>query len=186
MVPLGRPSMSEVIDRHVPDGPWSPSAPCKARSVRTPVAAACVASCLSFIASGCGGGSSHRPAAATAILAPATVLPVSAECSLPILKDADGNVTPLLCPDGGVNVRAWRVYARGHLSNGPPHWSKVMSLGRGATANQVFDAMCTDQLQVYDAGPITYSAEQLAAAYYGWRFRGNDPATEWGNRPCSG
>src|SRR5436305_1207985 len=47
---------------------------------------------------------------ARAILAPATVPPVADECSLQTTDAADGNVFPLLCPAGGVNVTAWNHY----------------------------------------------------------------------------
>jgi hypothetical protein len=105
-----------------------------------------------------------------AILPPATVAPVSDECTLPLTHEEDGNVIPLLCPDGGVNVLAWRQFARGWVLRPPLIWSRTMQLGANATATSVFRAMCFDRDRVQGTNPLTMSAEMLAAAYYGWTF----------------
>jgi hypothetical protein len=102
------------------------------------------------------------------VLPPATVRPVSAECTLPLTHDADGNVTPLLCPDGGVNVAAWEDLANGQVDSKPVSWSKTMSLGRNATSAEVESAMCSDYEDIYGTNPLTFSSGTLAAAYYGW------------------
>ena len=46
------------------------------------------------------------------VLPPAMIAAVSAECTLALTHDADGNVRPLLCPNGGLNVAAWQWYAK--------------------------------------------------------------------------
>jgi hypothetical protein len=121
-----------------------------------------------------------------AVLAPARVPPVKNECLRALLHDADGNVQPVLCPNGGVNVDAWRHYARGWVGHPPLIWSKTMGLGPHPSAKDVFDAMCVDMAKVYGTIPLTESAETLAAAYYGWRFSRGNPSQELGNQPCPG
>lgn len=114
------------------------------------------------------------------VLSPARVRPVKEECTLPITEQTDGNVAPLLCPNGGVNVTAWHHYA-----SGPDFtWSKTMALGRRATAAQVSEAMCVDYRAVYGTRPRTISAERLASAYYGWTFASDDPVARF-ERHCS-
>jgi hypothetical protein len=131
---------------------------------------------------------SAAPAAATSslltVLAPATVPPAGSECTLQLTNDADGNVTPLLCPGGGVNTNAWRHDARGFAGGQPVTWSKVLGLGPQASAQQVYQAMCSDYQNVYGTRPITESAEQLAQAYYGWTFAGNSPLAEFESLGC--
>ena len=46
------------------------------------------------------------PTTTPPVLSPATVAPVSAECNEATQTSADGNVSPLLCPKGEVNVAA--------------------------------------------------------------------------------
>ncbi len=109
-------------------------------------------------------GRSASPTGFT-VLAPATVPPVYAECNVPVSDSTDGNLYPLLCPNGGVNIRAWDGYTR--YIDGP-----LFELGRNADAAVVLAAMC----QAYyhkpaDATSVeVQSAEELAAAYYGWNF----------------
>jgi hypothetical protein len=118
------------------------------------------------------------------ILAPATVAPTTDECNLTVTAQADGNVVPLLCPTGGVNVVAWDHYAKGAVGGGPLTASKTMAIGRAATAAQVGDAMCFDYRAVYGTKPLTMSAERLAAAYYGWAFTTDDPAKTFAQTEC--
>jgi hypothetical protein len=99
---------------------------------------------------------------AFSVLAPATTAPVVDECSLPITTAADGNVSPLTCLDGGVNVLAWNQLASDH--------PVLMTLGPGATPTQVEQAACTDLSQNTRTIPITVSTEEIAAVYYGWKF----------------
>jgi hypothetical protein len=107
---------------------------------------------------------------ARAILLPAKVAPVSDECTLPVSNKTDGNVAPLLCPNGGVNRIAWAHYSRGKVRDLPATSSKTMQLGRDASATSAFGAMCSDYSNVYGTNPLTRSSEKLAAAYYGWTF----------------
>ncbi|HZT66034.1 MAG TPA: hypothetical protein VFA11_09630 [Acidimicrobiales bacterium] len=123
-------------------------------------------------------------ASARAILSPATVGPVSDECTLPLTYYQDGNAGPLLCRGGGVNVFAWQDFVEGQVSGGPRSWSQTMALGPNATANQVWQAMCADKPRIYGTNPRTISAEKLAAAYYGWNFHGSDPATQFQQNGC--
>ena len=86
----------------------------------------------------------------------------------------DGNVSPLLCPGGGVNVPAWDVYATNNLL--------VMAQPRGASEYQVVQAFCSDLADGHTTLTIEESAEELAAHYNGWSFGGDSAAT---NPNCS-
>lgn len=103
---------------------------------------------------------STQPYAAD-VLAPATVPSVSGVCSFMVTYTADGNVTPLVCLDGSVNAQAWDFYAR--LGN-----SELLTLGRGATEAQVYQAMCHDYTDLHMTKPETDSTEEIAGLYYGW------------------
>ncbi len=100
------------------------------------------------------------------VLAPQTAPPVVTECSLTLIKQADGNAKPLFCPEGGINVLAWHYYAV--LKH------KVMALPANSSFTQVFAAMCSDSAIGTTTNVIESSEEQLAAAYNGWSF-GQDP-----------
>ncbi|HEY6789797.1 MAG TPA: hypothetical protein VI365_21060 [Trebonia sp.] len=116
--------------------------------------------------------------AGLAILAPATVQPVSAECTEQVTYDADGNVSPLTCTNDGVNTIAWQDFADGQ-SGTTPNGSELLRLGRYASPTQVYQAMCYDFTNVYKTKPITESAEEIAQAYYGWQFAGGSPVSEF-------
>jgi hypothetical protein len=96
------------------------------------------------------------------VLAPARVLPAAALCSFETQATADGNVTPIFCRGGAINVPAWIFYA--------PISSNVMSLGRGATRASVTAAMCLDMKNFHATFPEEGYAYELSAAYYGWAF----------------
>lgn len=113
------------------------------------------------------------------MLPPATSPPVKPDCTLQLVYDADGNVTPLLCASGGVNVLAWQLYA-GH----PGTYPELFRLGPFASPTQVYSAMCSDYHDVFGTNPLTISAEHLAGAYYGWRFAGNNPVTDFTANGC--
>ena len=87
-----------------------------------------------------------------------------------LTTSGDGNVSPLLCPDGGVNVRAWRVYATNNLL--------VMEQPRNASEYQVVQALCSDLADGHTTLTIEDSAEELAAHYNGWSFGGDSAATD--------
>jgi hypothetical protein len=110
------------------------------------------------------------------ILSPQTTPPVSAECSIPLTYSADGNATPLLCHSGGVNVLAWNDYASNHLL--------VMGLGPGATASEVYSAMCSDTAAGHTTNPIESNAEELVADYNGWSFGNDSEFTEFLGENC--
>ena len=107
-----------------------------------------------------------------AILAPTTVPPVSAECNLPVTESEDGNWSPLLCSDGGVNVPAWGRYA--HLITAP-----LFVLGRNATESAVIATMCQADTEGNATLPEVQSAESLAGAYYGWPFQDTSRITSF-------
>lgn len=126
---------------------------------------------------------SHLSSHLRPILAPAQVAPARDECSHSLVHDADGNVAPLLCANGDVNILAWRWYAKGWVFHGPIVWSTTMGLGRYATYQQVVAAMCVDMANTYGTIPMTLSSETLAAAYYGWHFA-HDPVEEFETEPA--
>lgn len=116
-----------------------------------------------------------------AILAPATVPPVSDECTLQVAYDADGNVSPLLCASGGVNTIAWHRLAYGDGT--VPAKSELLTLGRYASPEQVYQAICHDYTDIFKTKPVTGSVEQIAKSYYGWQF-GVDPLQEFDQLGC--
>ena len=95
-----------------------------------------------------------------AMLAPATVPPLVNECRQALSHSLDGNVSPLTCTSGGLNVLAWQFYS--------VLGTDVMSLGRGASLRQIFGAMCTDASVDHATGPEAQAAATLASNYYGW------------------
>ena len=96
------------------------------------------------------------------VLAPAKVLPAAALCSYETQATADGNVTPIFCRGGAINVQAWTFYA--------PISSNVMALGRGATRTAVTAAMCLDMKNFHATLDEEGYAYEISAAYYGWTF----------------
>jgi len=96
------------------------------------------------------------------VLAPASVMPAVDLCSADLVATANGNVYPLLCQGGAVNVTAWRFYVQ--VS------SNILALGLDPTLDQVQAALCADQSQYHATYVEESSAYQLAAAYYGWSF----------------
>jgi hypothetical protein len=121
-------------------------------------------------------------AADLAVLAPAAVPPVSAECAEQLTYGADGNISPLTCANGGVNTPAWHILAYGE-SGTTLNSSELLRLGRYANPTQVYQAMCYDYANVYKTKPITESAEEIAQAYYGWVF-GVDPVQNFETSGC--
>lgn len=115
---------------------------------------------------------------APAILAPATVPPVSAECTEPVTYEADGNVSPLTCANGGVNTVAWHHYTFGE-SGTAPTGPELFTLGLYAGPSQVYQAMCHDYETDFRTVPLTVQAETLAQAYYGWQFAGDNPVKDF-------
>jgi hypothetical protein len=109
------------------------------------------------------------------VLPPATVPPVKDECTEQLVYGADGNVSPLTCPGGGVNTAAWKQLA----VNG----TELLGLGLYATPTQVYQAVCHDYDTVYKTKPITESAEEIAQAYYQWKF-GVNPLSEFEQVGC--
>jgi hypothetical protein len=71
---------------------------------------------------------------------------------------ADGNASPLLCPNGGVNVPAWNNYTGSY--------GAILALGPSATESTVISTMCS----VSPPYPEIENAGILASHYYGWSF----------------
>jgi hypothetical protein len=107
------------------------------------------------------------------VLPPATVAPKVDECTQQLTFGADGNVGPITCPDGDLNVLAWQQMA---ASN-----PLVMSLGPYATPSQVEEALCADLRT--STIPIETSAYKISALYYSWSF-GIDPSAVLLNGGC--
>jgi hypothetical protein len=101
----------------------------------------------------------YTPIGTLGTLPPVSVPPAIATCQIPVTHEADGNVSPLLCPDGGVNVIAWAYYAK---SADP-----ILNLGSNSSATSVERALCEVQGATLQTRLDEY---RLASAYYGWRF----------------
>ncbi|HSS61643.1 MAG TPA: hypothetical protein VLK30_09335 [Candidatus Limnocylindrales bacterium] len=101
------------------------------------------------------------------VLPPATDPPLGNLCTAPVTILADGNVSPLLCKTGAVNVKAWQYYAS--VS------SSVLGLGLNPTQGQVESSICDDYKHGHATKPEETSGYKLATAYYGWKFN-VDPA----------
>jgi hypothetical protein len=98
------------------------------------------------------------------VLAPARITPVLSECSTRVTHTQDGNVFPLLCRNHGVNVVAWRFYARGG--------NYLLALGKRATYARVNRYYCSllGANNRYLTYPEVESMFTLATAYFGWRI----------------
>jgi len=127
-------------------------------------AAASGSSGSTTVAAGASGGSTPSSAAVELqTLAPASEPPVQSECSVTVDVAPNGDISPLFCADGGINVLAWQAYAKRNPS--------VMSLGRGATSSDVLAAMCNDLVSsVHASVDDEKNIEALAARYNGWTF----------------
>lgn len=96
------------------------------------------------------------------VLPPAGDMPAGKLCSAAIATTADGNVTPLLCHDGAVNVQAWSFYS--DISQ------DILGLGLNPAPAQPVAAMCDDIAHNGATRAEEASGYRLAAAYYGWTF----------------
>ena len=111
--------------------------------------------------------SGDETAVAPQILPPATDLPVAHLCSRVVATTSDGNVGPLFCRDGALNVQAWTFYSSISAS--------ILSLGLNPTQGQAMNAMCDDMAHNGAKRVQEVAGYRLAAAYYGWAFT-FDPA----------
>lgn len=84
---------------------------------------------------------------------------------------ADGNVSPVVCPDGHPSQAADAYFRaiRPKLT--------VLDLGGGASIEEVEQAMCTDKRVSHMTNPIEESAYEIRAAEVGWNF-GSKPG-DW-------
>lgn len=102
------------------------------------------------------------------VLAGETTRPVEPECARPVTLTSDGNVFPLLCAHGRVNVGAWLFYSRLRPS--------MMSLARNASLSGIISALCDFHRDVpagFNTSSETLPEQEdiflLAEAYNGWR-----------------
>jgi hypothetical protein len=82
-----------------------------------------------------------------------------------VATGADGNVGPVICPDGHPNSYAMPV-----LASVAPH---MMSLGEFASTDEITAAECAD-LASGSTNPLEESAYKFMKALNGWSF-GIDP-----------
>ncbi len=108
-------------------------------------------------------------------LQPASVPPSVGECVQAIETSPDGNVSPLTCADGSVNIPAWDALTRDDIS--------VLGLGPHATVANVRAALCQVRSQTPQDDSTQESAVQIAAAYYGWQL-GASPTTVVTGNAC--
>jgi hypothetical protein len=99
--------------------------------------------------------SSPRP------LWPAKVPPAVGLCTEMLSYQPDGSVSPLFCPSGEINTRAWSYFAAQQL--------EVMALGPHVSPADVTTAVEQD-LKARASPTTECGAAMLAAAYYGWNF----------------
>jgi hypothetical protein len=126
--------------------------------------------------------SGTRPSASDkAILAPAKVPPVVAECSQTLSYSSDGVPGPLTCSDNDLNRQAWNALAAQEPS--------VMSLGYSPSLSSVQSAICSDaNASAADSKPGADNAletadYQISALYYGWNF-GSSPTNILSSSNC--
>jgi hypothetical protein len=118
--------------------------------------------------------STTSPTVKAVVLAPAQNLPRIGECSAKLTHNADGNVEPLLCTDGHVNVLAWDYYAR--IGDAP-----ILRLGPGASEREIETTLCTVQDATVQQRLNEFT---LVSAYNGWAF-GSRPAQVLNGAGCS-
>ena len=106
--------------------------------------------------------SSGEVSVARQVLPPATDPPVVDLCSKPVVNTADGNVVPLQCSTGALNVQAWTYYSTISAS--------ILGLGLNPSPAQPQSAMCDDIQHNGASRAQEPSGYRLAKAYYGWTF----------------
>ena len=102
------------------------------------------------------------------VLPPATDPPNVDLCSRPVVSTSDGNVLPLQCSNGALNVQAWTYYSTISAS--------ILGLGLNPNPAQAPSAMCDDIQHNHAKRSQETSAYRLARLYYGWTFN-LDPNT---------
>ena len=101
-------------------------------------------------------------AVARQILPPAKSLPVVALCSQPVIIQTDGTASPLICSNGGLNVQAWKFFAR--LT------PRVLGVGPTVSLARLQIALCRDVNVSHASLAQEMGAYELATAYNGWNF----------------
>jgi hypothetical protein len=87
---------------------------------------------------------------------------VVALCSQPLTTQPDGTAGPLICSNGGLNVRAWKYFA--------PLTPRVLAMGTAVSLARLQLALCRDVNVSHASVAQETSSYELAAAYYGWNF----------------
>jgi hypothetical protein len=128
---------------------------------------------VGLLAAAAAGASANGTPAPTR-LKPAPDPPVARECRHALLHDADGNVEPLTCAPGKVNVEAWQWYARNTFV-------PLLALPRSASLLAAEKALCSPQSST---GPNRMSEYTLASLYNGWHFTRN-PIALWESVSCA-
>ena len=103
-----------------------------------------------------------------------TTPPLALESCGEVTHFQDGNVGPVLCPDGRPSLGA-DSYLRSLLPT-----LAVLRLEPNANLTDVETAMCADKTFAHTTDPLEESAYRLKAAEEGWGF-GNEP-TAWLSR----
>ena len=91
-----------------------------------------------------------------------------AECNQSLSYASNGDPSPIECPNGELNVRAWNALAATEPT--------VMKLGYSPSKAQVISAICADanaanvDQSATVTAPIETTAYQIASLYYGWHF----------------
>jgi hypothetical protein len=106
--------------------------------------------------------STSEVAVARQVLPPATDPPNVDLCSKPVVNTGDGNVLPLQCSTGALNIQAWTYYSTIGAS--------ILSLGLNPSPAQPQSAMCDDIAHNGASRSQEAAAYRLAKAYYGWTF----------------
>ena len=111
-----------------------------------------------------------------AVLKPATIAPVVAECSVSVSSSGGPDISPLKC-GAEINVQAWQAYQ----SIG----SNVLSLGSSQVASiDIVTAMCADLNSNHATGSEENQAATLAAIYYGWNGNLVSAINGWDSSAC--
>jgi len=123
---------------------------------------------------------SPSPTATITITSPSALPPASPlalEACGEITHYQDGNIGPVLCPDGRPSFAADTFFR----SMEPA--LAVLRVGADANLADVETAMCADKTFAHLTNPVEESAYRLAAAEQGWAF-GDKPVAWLSGQPC--
>lgn len=103
--------------------------------------------------------------------------PLALEACGEITHFQDGNIGPVLCPDGRPSLAA-DAYLRSQVPA-----LAVLRVAADANLEDVETAMCADKTFAHTTNPIEESAYRLMAAESGWRF-GDEPVAWLTRQSC--